>query len=214
MPSPAPTSRHTDFEKIRAAPAQCEIGGRSVCARWQNPVQIRRSSLGWCRTTLCVRTRSSRRNHILRRTFSCNDPRNDSIQMTDAERNGGCLCGNIRYRVTSQPRVHYCHCDMCRRATGSAFAVLGWVPSASLWWLKDRPFHRRSSPIAQRGFCRDCGSPITLVYDASPSEIALHIGTFDDPSDLTPHYNYGSGQRLGWICCGIDLPHHDREERW
>ncbi|TPM26577.1 GFA family protein [Mesorhizobium sp. B2-3-5] len=141
-------------------------------------------------------------------------PSNGRIQMTGAERNGGCLCGNIRYRVTSQPRVHYCHCDMCRRATGSAFAVLGWVPSASLWWLKDKPFHRRSSPIAQRGFCRDCGSPITLAYDASPSEIALHIGTFDDPSDLTPHYNYGSGQRLGWICCGIDLPHHDREERW
>lgn len=38
----------------------------------------------------------------------------------------GCLCGAVRYTVNAAPRVHYCHCDMCRRATGSAFAVLAW----------------------------------------------------------------------------------------
>jgi hypothetical protein len=41
---------------------------------------------------------------------------------------GGCLCGAVRYRVKAAPRVHYCHCDMCRRATGSAFAVLACRP--------------------------------------------------------------------------------------
>ncbi|MBZ9699615.1 MULTISPECIES: GFA family protein [unclassified Mesorhizobium] len=130
------------------------------------------------------------------------------------ERTGGCLCGNVRYRTISRPRTHYCHCDMCRRSTGSAFAVLAWVPSASLEWLSNKPFCRRSSPIAQRSFCRDCGSPVALAYDASPDEIALHVGTFDDPADLEPRYNYGSAQRLGWTCCGVDLPHHDAEERW
>ncbi|ESX99712.1 hypothetical protein X755_11340 [Mesorhizobium sp. LNJC405B00] len=51
-------------------------------------------------------------------------------------------------------------------------------------------------------------------YDASPTEIALHVGTFDDPAHLVPRYNYGSAQRLGWVCCGIDLPDRDTEERW
>ncbi|WP_348629845.1 GFA family protein [Mesorhizobium sp. M7A.F.Ca.US.010.02.1.1] len=110
--------------------------------------------------------------------------------------------------------VHYCHCDMCRRATGSAFAVLAWVPSQSVNWTNATPTYRRSSPIACRGFCSACGSPLSLAYDASPGEIALHIGTFDDPARLEPRYNYGSRQRLGWVCCGIDLPHHDTEERW
>ncbi|MEZ2333914.1 GFA family protein [Mesorhizobium sp. RCC_202] len=127
---------------------------------------------------------------------------------------GGCLCGSIRYRVTGKPRVHYCHCDMCRRATGSAFAVLAWVPTASLSWLKHQPASRRSSPIAQRGFCPACGSSLTLSYDAQHQEIALHAGTFDTPAELEPQYNYGSAQRLGWVCCGIDLPDHDTEERW
>lgn len=127
---------------------------------------------------------------------------------------GGCLCGSIRYRVQHPPRVHYCHCDMCRRATGSAFAVLAWAPSDSVSWTKGKPTFRRSSPIAERGFCSECGSPLTLAYDASPHEIALQVGSFDDPSRLEPRYNYGSSQRLGWVCCGIDLPHHDTEERW
>jgi hypothetical protein len=137
-----------------------------------------------------------------------------STREADFERYGGCLCGNIRYRLTAEPRVHYCHCDMCRRATGSAFAVFGWVSAASLSWLTEEPADRRSSPIARRGFCRCCGSPLTLSYDANPDEIALHVGTFDDPSEIEPRYNYASSQRLAWVCCGIDLPHHDTEERW
>ncbi|AMY00518.1 hypothetical protein A4R29_14195 [Mesorhizobium ciceri biovar biserrulae] len=103
---------------------------------------------------------------------------------------------------------------MCRRATGSAFAVLAWVPSQSVTWTDATPTYRRSSPIACRGFCSACGSLLSLAYDASPGEIALHVGTFDDPARLEPRYNYGSRQRLGWVCCGMDLPHHDTEERW
>ncbi|WP_352497942.1 GFA family protein [Mesorhizobium sp. M0030] len=127
---------------------------------------------------------------------------------------GGCLCGRIRFSAGIEPRVHYCHCDMCRRATGSAFAVLAWMPCQSLTWNSGTPTYRRSSPIAQRGFCPECGSPLSLCYDASPTEIALHVGTFDDPAHLMPRYNYSSAQRLGWVCCGIDLPDRDTEERW
>ncbi|MGX8012825.1 GFA family protein [Mesorhizobium sp. ORM8.1] len=138
----------------------------------------------------------------------------NSTGAASIERTGGCLCGKIRYRVTSDPRVHYCHCDMCRRTTGSAFAVLAWLPSAEVSWLSEQPYFRRSSPLAKRGFCQACGSPLTLAYDAAIDEIALHVGTFDNPAELEPQYNYGSSQRLSWICCGIDLPHRDTEERW
>lgn len=133
---------------------------------------------------------------------------------TEPELDGGCLCGKIRFHVGSDLRVHYCHCDMCRRATGSAFAVLAWAPVQGLTWDATAPTYRRSSPIARRGFCPDCGTPLTLAYDASPGEIALHVGSFDDPARLEPRYNYGSGQRLGWVCCGTNLPDHDTKERW
>jgi hypothetical protein len=129
-----------------------------------------------------------------------------SSQTVTVERSGGCLCGAIRFRVTSDPRVHDCHCDMCRRATGSAFATLAWVPSATVSWLSKQPARRSSSPIAERGFCQACGSPLTLSYDAAQHQIALPVGTSDNPAGLEP--------RLPWVCCGIDLPHHDTEGQW
>ena len=120
----------------------------------------------------------------------------------------------IRYRVTGDPRVHYCHCDMCRRATASAFARLAWLPSAEVSWQSEEPTYRRSPPLAQRGFCQACGPPLALAYHAAVDEIALHVGTFDNPPEPDPHYNYGFARRLSWVCCGVDLPHRNTEERW
>jgi hypothetical protein len=127
---------------------------------------------------------------------------------------GGCLCGAVRYRLMGIPRVHYCHCDMCRRATGSAFAVLASISLENISWTKGRPKYRRSSPLAERGFCVDCGSPLTLIYDGNRPELALHAGTLDAPEQFQPLYNYGASQRLGWVCCGIDLPDLDTDESW
>lgn len=105
-------------------------------------------------------------------------PRNDNLDMLATEIAGGCLCGIVRYRLTNTPRVHYCHCDMCRRATGSAFAVLAWTPVDALFWTSGRPKYRRSSPLAERGFCENCGTPLTLTYHANQGELTLHAGTW------------------------------------
>ena len=48
---------------------------------------------------------------------------------------GGCLCGAVRWQASAPPRiVHHCHCDMCRRWTGSAFATLVWFARNDLSW--------------------------------------------------------------------------------
>ncbi|MGO4128127.1 GFA family protein [Inquilinus sp. YAF38] len=127
---------------------------------------------------------------------------------------GGCLCGRVRYEASARPRVHYCHCTMCRRATGSAFAVLAWIPENSLRWVGEgRPRERRSSPIARRSFCDRCGTPISLSYDGR-DEVALHAGTLDRADAFAPGYHYGVESRLPWADCGVVLPAGPTEERW
>jgi hypothetical protein len=134
---------------------------------------------------------------------------------TSIELTGGCLCGSVRYIAEGRPRVHYCHCAMCRKATGSAFAVLAWVPASTLLWRgATARRERRSSPIARRSFCPRCGTPLTLAYDDRPERLALHAGTLDHPGRIAPVSHYGIEGRLAWVDCGQDLPERPTEERW
>ncbi len=94
---------------------------------------------------------------------------------------------------------------MCRRAVGSAFATLVWVLHVDVDWLAARPTLYRSSPIAQRGFCPTCGSPVCLAYDGA-DQVALMLGLFDDPGDLVPTHHYGIEARLPWVDVSAHLP--------
>src|SRR3954470_23624946 len=111
--------------------------------------------------------------------------------MSDASVSGGCLCGAVRFSVTSSPRsVHFCHCSMCRRATGGAFAILAWFKAKDLTWSAARPLVRRSSHIAERAFCGACGTPLFLRYDGS-DEVGLMVDALDQPEGFPPTYHYG-----------------------
>lgn len=73
---------------------------------------------------------------------------------------GSCLCGAVRYRATGSFRhMAHCHCSMCRKAHGSAFATFVAVPAAGFEWLGgvDRIARYRSSARGRRHFCRYCG---------------------------------------------------------
>ena len=124
---------------------------------------------------------------------------------------GRCLCGSVAFAAPPPSRVHYCHCGMCRRATGSAFAVLAWFNCDEVRWVSGTPALRRSSALAMRGFCRHCGTSLLLQYDAS-KELALMVGAFDRPEDFAPTYHYGVEGRLPWTDCGHGLPERLTEQ--
>jgi hypothetical protein len=76
---------------------------------------------------------------------------------------GHCLCGAVRYRITSElPPIQVCYCGQCRKAQGSAFATNIPVSRAAFELLSGAAALREytSSPGKQRVFCGCCGSPI------------------------------------------------------
>ena len=112
---------------------------------------------------------------------------------------GGCQCGRIRYRAVVADRDAYlCHCRMCQRATGGVAAALKQVSRAAVTWTRE-PDRYRSSPIAQRGHCRDCGTPLTYEGDGSDG-LDLTVGSFDAPELLTPVSHSGvEGLHEAWL---------------
>jgi len=105
---------------------------------------------------------------------------------------GGCQCGRVRYAM-NVPRVekpHTCHCRMCQKATGGLFAALAGCAKSSLEWTQGEPAFFASSNLASRGFCRECGTPLTFAY-ATPERIAVSIGSLDHPEKVAPARQYG-----------------------
>jgi len=120
--------------------------------------------------------------------------------MDELLRTGGCQCGAIRYEIRGPlGRASICHCRMCQKAFGNAFAPL--VGARDLVYVRGEPRRFRSSNKVQRGFCADCGTPLTYEPDGYPAEVA--IPTLDDPSGVVPVIQMGLEARLDW-CRDID----------
>jgi hypothetical protein len=126
---------------------------------------------------------------------------------------GGCLCGRIHFEAEGPPiDVHYCHCSMCRRATGSAFAVLAWFDVGDVIWTRGRPRILRSSSTAERGFCAECGTPLLLRRDRE-NRLALMVGAFDRAAELVPTHHSGVEARLPWAHPDTTMPERRTDEQ-
>jgi hypothetical protein len=116
--------------------------------------------------------------------------------MTEQPITGGCQCGRVRYEITGPlTDPHICHCRMCQRAFGNFFASLVGVERQHILWPKGEPEFFRSSSIIKRGFCANCGTPLSYANDES-DRLSVSIGSLDDPKIAVPHAQYGAEGKL------------------
>jgi hypothetical protein len=116
--------------------------------------------------------------------------------MSGETRSGGCQCGAVRFSVEGAlGRASICHCRMCQKAFGSFYGPL--VSAPGLRWTRGAPKYFQSSNRVRRGFCADCGTPLTFEPDDGPAEVA--IGAFDDPTPLRPVIQHDVAARLPWL---------------
>ncbi|MCP8895727.1 GFA family protein [Shinella daejeonensis] len=120
---------------------------------------------------------------------------------------GGCQCGAVRFRVEGAlGDASVCHCRMCQKASGNFYLPLVSVRQARLIWTRGAPKRFRSSSIAFRGFCAECGTPLT--YEA-PDGLALTIAAFDDPAGIAPRIQWGVEAKLPYVDTIHRLPGED-----
>ncbi|MBK8158420.1 MAG: GFA family protein [Rhodospirillaceae bacterium] len=122
---------------------------------------------------------------------------------------GHCLCGALRYRFDpTNAVVDYCHCDTCRRWSGAPVTAWAQVPPAQFELLAGTAKIFQSSPLYQRHFCGDCGSPI---YMSGGDTIGIMLGTVDDASGLIPTGHGWTSAQLPWLKIDDHLPHWPKD---
>ncbi len=127
--------------------------------------------------------------------------------MTTPFYTGGCQCGAVRFHVEGAlGDASVCHCRMCQKAGGNFYLPLVSVRGAKLAWTRGEPKRFRSSNHGYRGFCADCGTPLT--YEA-PDGVALTIATFDDPAEIAPRIQWGIEAKLPYVDTIAALPGED-----
>lgn len=120
---------------------------------------------------------------------------------------GGCLCGAVRYQISGPPLMAaLCHCSMCRRANAAPAVAWAMYEQSQVAFVKGAPRLFASSAEAQRGFCPDCGSPISFTADFIPGLIDITIGSLDHPELAPPTLHYWDSRRLPWMQFADDLP--------
>lgn len=103
---------------------------------------------------------------------------------------GGCMCGAVRYESTSDAVMQAnCYCRDCQRSTGGAFSPIVLVPKEAFkvttGQLKYYDVKGDSGNTVSRGFCAECGSPISAVLAGMPFN-AIKAGSLDDPNQFAP----------------------------
>ncbi len=106
---------------------------------------------------------------------------------------GGCQCGAVRYAARVEGNdAYYCHCRMCQKAFGNLFGAFFAIDPRDVVWKKGEPAYYRSSRIARRGFCRECGTPLTFEYLGAEQKMDLTVGSLDEPGRMRPIGHFGS----------------------
>lgn len=112
---------------------------------------------------------------------------------------GGCQCGAIRFRIEGAlGRASICHCRMCQKAAGNIFIALVAAPREAVTWTRGTPARFRSSEHVDRGFCRDCGTPL-FYENIEGDRINFTIGSMDHPELFPPHEQDGNEGRVPWF---------------
>jgi hypothetical protein len=135
---------------------------------------------------------------------------------------GGCACGEIRYRLASDPLfVHCCLCLNCQRQTGSAFVVNILIEADRVELLSGDPQPvtvPRSGGKKQRIWrCPSCQVAVYSQY-TSPRVRFVRAGTLDDPAFVEPDVHIFTRSKLPWVALPESVPafrvYYDTKKLW
>lgn len=120
---------------------------------------------------------------------------------------GRCMCGKVTYTTdegTAPVMTALCHCEDCRRSSGSAFSVNVVVPKTAFHiegeTLKTFATTGTDSGLPrERLFCSNCGSPLVTMITEMPDAAIIKAGTLDEHDWVEPALELWTDSGHAWV---------------
>jgi len=114
---------------------------------------------------------------------------------------GSCLCGAVRFEIAGDfAHFYLCHCQYCRKDTGSAHAANLFSSSATLRWLAGQDQVTRFNLPNTRHrhcFCATCGSALPdLQMDGTLLKVPA--GSLDTDVIMRPNAHIFVASKANW----------------
>jgi hypothetical protein len=128
---------------------------------------------------------------------------------------GGCLCRQVRYRITAEPIVtRVCWCRLCQYLAAGNATVNVCFPSNAITIEGETRNYRSiadSGNVMHRQFCPTCGTQLFSAAEARPHLIFVRAGTLDQSDIARPAATIWTSQAPSWACINDDLPRFERQ---
>jgi len=122
---------------------------------------------------------------------------------------GSCMCGKVQYQIGAKPlAMYYCHCGVCRAASGTGFATnvaVATTDFAITGGAEDLAAYQ-SSPGKLRYFCSVCGSPIYSHGQSTSHYVSVRCGTLHADPGIRPSFHAFIASKAPWVTIADELP--------
>lgn len=136
---------------------------------------------------------------------------------------GRCSCGEITYRLTSEPMfTNCCHCRDCQRETGSAFAINAIYEADRVELLSGQPevvtLPTESGRPHDVYRCPNCRIALWSDYGRRGYLYFVRVGTLDEPTQIKPDAHIYIRSKQPWVGLPVDVPafevYYDMKTLW
>jgi hypothetical protein len=137
---------------------------------------------------------------------------------------GGCTCGEVRYRMSSKPMfVHCCHCRWCQRESGASFALNAMIEADRVSVIKgavevvNTPSNSGKGQKIAR--CPKCRIALWSNYAGAGDAVRfVRVGTLDEPDLLPPDIHIFTSSKQPWVVLTPGVPavaeYYERTAYW
>ena len=123
---------------------------------------------------------------------------------------GSCQCGAVKFEFESEFLLAFCHCRICQKTHGSAFAPLLHTQAEGLVWKQGEASltYIHTSEHLKRAFCETCGTPMPIV-NRTFNHAAIPAAAMDTPVSNSPQAHFFIKSKAPWFEIGDNAEQYD-----